>query len=75
MSFAALALGVVGTAVAIMVVTLVAVFLVPDGAKLPVALGGVVLMIAGMAVASHVLTNRAIRREFGEDPDPDAPAG
>lgn len=67
MSFAALALGVVGTAVAILVLTVFGVFLAPDEFKLPVVLIGIVLMIGGMAAASNYLTNRAIRREFGAD--------
>lgn len=71
MSFATIALFVAGAGVLAMAVTAIAVAFVPVGpeGKALVALAGIVLTIGAMAFASNRITKRAIRAEFGDDPD------
>lgn len=66
LSFAMLALCVVGAAVVVMVLTVAAVYVVPDSYKLAVAIVGLIATIAAMAVVSNLMTNRAIRQSFPE---------
>lgn len=64
LSFAALALSVVSTAVAVLILTVAAVYFVPDNLKLVVVIVGIIAMIGSMAVVSTMLTNRVIRHHY-----------
>ncbi|MDX2357287.1 hypothetical protein [Dietzia sp. PP-33] len=70
-SFAVLALWVSGAGVLFLGLTTLAVALVPlpPVGRAVVALLGVVLTIAAMGVASSRITDRAIRAEYGDEPD------
>lgn len=74
-SFAAIALWVVGAGVAGLALTAAAVALLPlaPAGRALVLLAGIVLTVVAMAAASNRITARAIRAEFGDD-DADAPA-
>gem|GEM_PF-5013480 len=77
-SFAAIALVVVGAAVAVLALTAAAVALLPvsAGARAAVATVGVVLAVVAMAFASRHMTARAVRAAYGEDPAaPDSRVG
>lgn len=71
MSFAVLALGVSGAGVLFLGLTALAVALLPlpPIGRAVVALVGVVLTVVAMGVASNRITDRAIRAEYGDDPD------
>jgi hypothetical protein len=71
LSFATLALGVAGAGVLFLALTTLAVALIPlpPVGRAVVALVGVVLTIVAMGVVSNRITARAIRAEYGGDPD------
>lgn len=68
-SFASLALWVAGSGVLVLGLTAVAVSLlpVPPVGRAVIVVVGVVLTIVAMGVASHRVTARAIRAEYGDD--------
>ena len=71
MSFAVLALGVAGAGVFGLALTAlaVAVLPVPPVGRAVIALVGMILTVAAMGLVSHRITDRAIRAEYGQEPD------
>ncbi|AWH95246.1 hypothetical protein [Dietzia psychralcaliphila] len=71
MSFAVLALWVSGAGVLFLGLTALAVALLPlpPAGRAVVALVGVVLTVVAMGVVSSRITDRAIRAEYGDEPD------
>ena len=70
-SFAMLALCVAGAGVLCLGITAVLAAVIPVGPvwRVIVVLAGIVLTIVAMGVTSNRITDRAIRAEFGEDPE------
>lgn len=70
-SFAVLALWVSGAGVVLLGLTALAVALLPlpPAGRAVVAVLGLVATVAAMGVASNRITDRAIRAEYGSDPD------
>ena len=77
MSFASIALAVAGAAVAVLAVTGILVVALPvaPGVRVGIAVVGVVLAVVAMGVASSKMTDRAIRSQFGPEPDEAEGAG
>lgn len=71
MSFATLAIAVTGIGVLVLALTAAATALLPlpPIGRAIVALLGLVLTIVAMGVVSNRLTNRAIRAEYGDEPE------
>lgn len=66
-SFAALALVVVSSAIAVLLLTVLGVALVPIAAKPWVLVVGLIATVGAMALSSRYMTNKAIEREFGPE--------
>lgn len=71
MSFATIALWVAGAGIAAMALTAIALAVIPlaPAGKALLALAGIVLTIVAMSVASSQATKRALRAEYGNNPD------